>query len=252
MLRTPDSIRKYRSAHDRFLMPAIMNFFKKEFPGFFGPIVRENIAQSLINIFESLCPEHSRLKPGQMLWNALDKNTRADSYRRRYKPVVLTIVSDEDISMFEQRKSIPMIRKNVIVRITKEAYQQGGILSARDISLLLVHDASHISHLRIEYENENKTILPHPGVLHDMGSTITHKRQIIYKYVVEKKPPMIVAYETNHSQLAVDRYLKDFNRVKVLTNDGKDIDFIHQITNIAKPVIRQYQQIIEKYVKERI
>lgn len=252
MIRTPDSIRKYHSAHDRFLKPAIANFFKKEFPGFFGPIVRENIAQSLVNIFEGLCPEHSRLNPGQMLWNALDKNTRADSYKRRYKPVVLTIISDEDISMFEKQKPVPEIRKNIIARITKEAYQQGGILSARDISLLLVMNASHVSHLRIEYENEHQTILPHPGVLHDMGSTITHKRQIIYKYVVEKKPPMVVASETNHSQLAVDRYLKDYNRVKILTKEGKDIEMIHLVTNIAKPVIRQYQQIIEKYVKEHV
>jgi hypothetical protein len=250
MLRTPDSIRKYRSAHDRFLKPAIANFFTKEFPGFFGPIVRENIAQSLITIFESLCPEKARLKPGQMLWNALDKNTRADSPKRKYKPVILTIVADEDIAMFEQKKSVTEIRKNVIARITLEAYQQGGILSARDISLLLVQDASYVSQLRIDYENKTKTILPHPGVLHDMGSTISHKRQIIYKYVVEKKSPVVVANETNHTQPAVDRYLKDFNRVKVLADEGKDTEMIHLLTNIAKPVVRQYQQIIQKYVKE--
>lgn len=252
MLKTPDSIRKYHSAHDRFLKPSIMNFFKKEFPGFFGPIVRENIAQCLVNIFESLCPEQSRLKPGQILWNALDKNTRGDSAKRKYKPVILTIVSDDDITMFEKKVPVPQIRQNIIARITQEAYSQGGILSARDISLLLVQDAAYVSQLRIKYETENQTVLPHPGVLHDMGSSITHKQQIVYKYVVEKKTPRTVAMETNHSQLAVDRYLKDYNRVKVLYIEGKDIDTIHLVTNIAKQVIKQYQQIIEKYIKERV
>jgi hypothetical protein len=250
MLKSPDSIRKYHSAHDRFLKPAIANFFLKEFPGFFGPIVRENIAQSLIALFESLTPDKSRLKPGQMLWNALDKNTRADSPRRKYKPVILTLVCDEDITMFEKKMSIVDIRKNVIARITREAYQQGGILSARDISLILIQDASYVSELRINYEKANNTILPHPGVLHDMGSTVTHKSQIVYKYVMEKKSSLKVSRETNHCQLAVDRYLKDYQRIKYLTKAGNDIETIHLLTNISKSVIKQYQQILKQHVKE--
>jgi hypothetical protein len=249
MLRTPDRIRKYRSAHDRLLIPAIANFFAKEFPGFFGPIVRVNIAKSLVELFESLYPEKSKLKPGQLLWNALDKNTRADSPKRKYKPVILTIVSDQDISDFEHKVPISKIRKNAIARITLEAYQQEGILSARDISLLLIQNEAYISRLRIDYENENKTILPHPGVLHDMGSSISHKKQIVFKYFVEKKSPLAVARETNHSQLAVDRYLKDFQRIKFLANEGKDIETIHLLTKISKCVIIQYKQIIEQYVK---
>ena len=107
----------------------------------------------------------------------------------------------------------------------REAYQQGAVLSTRDLSLLLVSGAAYLSQLRIEYEKEHKTILPHTGVIHDMGTTLTHKRIIIYKHVVEKKDPSIVARETNHSQLAVDKYLKDYNRVKTLVNDKKMLIF---------------------------
>lgn len=250
MIRKPDAIRKYQSAHDRFLKPALVNFFAREFSGYFGPIVRENIADELVSLFNSLCPESSRLKPGQMIWNALDKNTRADSPNRRYKPVILTVVNDHDIGMFEKRKPLPEIRKQVMARMIREAYAQDGILSTRDLSLILTMDAAHLSQQRIEYELQNKTVLPHTGVIHDMGTTITHKSQIIFKYVIEKKDPKTVAYETNHSQLAVDRYIKDYNRVKTLTDDGKDIDFINLTTNIARHVIIQYQQILKQYVKE--
>ena len=133
----------------------------------------------------------------------------------------------------------------------REAYQQGAVLSTRDLSLLLIQSAPGLSHQRIEYEKENQTVLPHTGVIHDMGTTLTHKRIIIYKHVVEKKDPSIVARETNHSQPAVDKYLKDFNRVKTLVNDNKDLNFIHHTTNISRPVIKQYLQIINDYVKER-
>ena len=249
MIKTPEATRKYYAAHDRFLKPAIINFFAREFAGYFGPIVRENIAQALIDIFEENAPKTTRIKHGQMLWNALDKNTRADSPNRKYKPVVLTLVNEQDIDLFIKKVPVKQIKKCVIARIMNEAYKQGGLLSTRDISLILASDASYLSNLRIEYENLNQIILPHTGSLHDMGSTLTHKVQIVRKYVVEKKPSNIVAKETNHSQKAVDHYIRDYNRVKTLFDDGKDTDYIHITTKIAKPVIWQYLDIINNISK---
>lgn len=250
MNRQPDGIRKYRTAHDRFLKPAIVNFFRTEFSGHFGPIIRENIAEALIDLFDSLCPEQSRIKPGQMVWNALDRHTRADSPKRRYKPVILTVVDKTDIEMFEKEEPVSKIRKQVMARMMKEAYQQGGLLSTRDVSLILSHNARTLSVERAKYEQENETVLPHTGSIQDMGSTLTHKVQIVYKHVVQGKDPMTVARETNHSQCAVDRYIKDYHRVKTLTDDGKEIDYINLTTNISKHVIIQYQQILKQYVKE--
>jgi hypothetical protein len=251
MIPKASSVKHYSSAHDRFLKPAIVNFFEREFCGMFGPVVRENIADALIALFNSLCPESSRLKPGQIIWNALDKRTRADSEKRRYKPVILSLITDDEVSMFEKGISVSTIRKNVMARMIIEAFQQGAVLSTRDLSLLLVSSAPYLSQLRIEYEKEHKIVLPHTGVIHDMGTTLTHKRIIVYKHVVEKKDPSIVARETNHSQPAVDKYIKDFNRVKTLVNDDKDLNFIHHTTNISRQVIKQYLQIINDYVKER-
>ena len=249
MNRQPDGIRKYRTAHDRFLNPAIVNFFKTEFSGHFGPIIRENIADALIDLFDSLCPESSRLKPGQMVWNALDRHTRADSPKRRYKPVILTVVDKTDIEMFEKEQPASKIRTQAMARMMNEAYQQGGLLSTRDVSLILYTKASALSVERAKYEKENQTVLPHTGSLQDMGSTLTHKVQIVYKHVVQGKDPLTVARETNHSQCAVDRYIKDYHRVKTLTDDGKDIDYINLATNISKHVIVQYQQILENMSK---
>lgn len=249
MIRTPETIRKYRPAHDRFLKPAIINFFAREFAGYFGPIVRENIARALIDIFEENAPSVTRIKHGQLLWNALDKNTRADWNNRKYKPVVLTLVNEQDVNLFMENKPVRQIKKQVIARIMTEAYDQGGLLSTRDISLIMASYASDLSNLRIQYENENQIILPHTGSLHDMGSTLTHKVQIVRKYVVEKKPSNVVAKETNHSQKAVDHYIRDYNRVKTLYDDGKNTDYIHITTKIARPVIWQYLDIINNISK---
>ena len=250
MITESRNVKQYRSAHNRFLKPMIVNFLVYELR-YLGPVTAANVADELIRIFEENVPQTDRLRHGQMLWNALDKNTRGDSKNRKYKSVVLSVVTDEEVALFEQGKSIREIRKQIIARIIKEAYQQGGILSTRDAGLILAQDCSVISNARIEYETEHQTVLPHPGVLHDMGSTVTHKQIIIQKYVAEKKATNIIALETNHSQRAVDHYIRDYNRVKTLLDDHKDLEFIHMATKIAKPVIAQYQAIFNQYVKER-
>ena len=242
MIQKSRNVKQYRSAHDRYLKPMIVNFLVHELR-YLGPITAANVADELIGIFEENVPQKDKLKHGQMLWNALDKNTRGDSKKRKYKSVIISVVADEDVALFEQGKPSREIRKQIIARIMKEAYQQGGVLSTRDVALILSKDSAGISHERIQYETENQTVLPHPGVLHDMGSTITHKRMIVHKYVVEKKSTNIIALETNHSQRAVDHYVRDYNRVKILLDESKTLEFIHLATKIAKHVIKEYQKI---------
>jgi hypothetical protein len=56
---------------------------------------------------------------------------------------------------------------------------------------------------------------------------------------------LIVAKETNHSAWAVDRYLKDFNRVRLCHQEGKDPTFISLATGLNKLVVNEYLKIIE-------
>ena len=250
MLPIPDASKRYKSAHKRFLKSAVENFFKTEFAKSFGPNVRSFIADELIKIFKENNRDTNSLKPGQVLWNAIDKDTRADSYNMKLVPVILTLVSDDDISKLENGLKVSEHKQNVIARILKEAYSQGALLSMRDVSLLLVMSGSFATHNRKKYEEKHNINLPHPGNLQDMGSCLTHKYQIIYKCVVEKKDPLIAAKETNHTIMAVDRYLKDFNRIKTLYLDDKDQDYIHLVTKLSLNLIAQYVNIINQYVKE--
>lgn len=250
MLPISSASKHYSSAHKRFLKPAIENFFKTEFTKSFGPNVRSFIADELIKIFQENNRDINSLKPGQVLWNAVHKNTKSGSYNMKIVPVILTLVDDDDIFKLEKGLKIPEHRQNVVARILQEAYSQNALLSMRDVSLLLSINDGAASSTRKAYEKKHNVNLPHPGNLQDMGSCITHKYQIIYKCVVEKKDPITAAKETNHTIMAVDRYLKDFNRVKTLCLDDKDEDYIHLVTKLSLNLIAQYVSIINQYVKE--
>ena len=78
-----------------------------------------------------------------------------------------------------------------------------------------------------------------------MGSCITHKTMIVKKVVLDKKDPLTVANETKHSISSVDRYLKDYYRVKYCFDDNKDIDFTAKATGMTKVVVKQYFEIID-------
>ena len=244
MIKSPDSVKRYAAAKHRFLRPVMINFFAREFPKLFGPVMRERIADELIDLFEKTTPEVKRIKPGQILWNALDKNTRGDSPNRRYVTVVLSVITENDVEQLANGVPMSVVAQNAVARMIKEAYEQGGILSGRDIGLLTLRSSSWVSKLRLKYEKEHDCLLPHTGLLHDMGSCISHKTTIIRKVLVEKKDPADVARECNHTQRAVDHYLKDFHRVKTAYNQNQDNNYIHIVTGIAKHVVKQYIEII--------
>jgi hypothetical protein len=244
MIKAPDSVKRYNAAKHRFLRPVLINFFAREFPKLFGPVMRERIAEELIDLFEKTTPEVKRIKPGQILWNALDKNTRGDSPNRRYVTVVLSVITENDVEQLVNGVPMSVVANNAIARMIKEAYKQGGVLSSRDIGLLTLKNPTCVSKMRLEYEKNNKCLLPHTGLLHDMGSCISHKTTIIRKVLVEKKDPADVARECNHTQRAVDRYLKDFHRVKTAYKQNQDNDYVHIVTGIAKHVVKQYIEMI--------
>jgi hypothetical protein len=136
VIKVSDGIKRYRLAKGRFFKPVIINFFARECPRFFGLVMREKLADELIKLFEAIAPETSRLKHGQILWNALDKRTRGDSPCRRYVPVILTVISEEDVTQLTEGVPMSQVAENAIARMIREAYRQGGILSCRDIGLL--------------------------------------------------------------------------------------------------------------------
>lgn len=246
-----DSHKKYNSAKDRFLKASLNQFFKREFPTYFGPSIREKIILELLKRIEKVYPSKTRVEPGQIVWNTLDKNTPACSNNVNYVSVILTVTSSQDIEKLSQGEKITQVKKHIIARLCREAFEQGGLLSMRDISLLLAQDLAYTSKIRKKYEQENNTILPHTGSLHDVGTCLSHKKIIVRKVMIEKQDPNYVAKATNHSQNSVDKYLRDYQRVKLVYEKSDDINYIHSVTAIAKHVIKEYIKIINKQRKQK-
>ena len=239
--------KQYSSAQRRLLPALIADFFAVNFPKLFGPAIRDRIADELLTLLEAQWPAYGHLQPGQCLWNAVAIDTRADSPKLRLVPVVLTLVHPDDIARRSANTPLTQITQDAIARLLEEAYQQGALLSMRDLALLTWHRETTMTGARQAWETQHDRTLPHPGTLQDMGTCITHKTAIVVKAVYEKKSTRQVAQETRHTQQAVDRYLKDFYRVRTCYRHHPDQDFICQVTGMSVHLVKQYLDIIHQY-----
>ena len=249
MIAPPVAERHYGSARKRFLQSSIERFLDTEFPRTFGPVIRHKIAQQIVELVDRQLPAKDHLRPGQCLWNAVSIATRADSPHCRLVPVVLTLIDPSDVEQLAAGTPMSQIAQKAIARLTQEAFQQGALLSMRDIGLLVWREITSVSHLRQAWEARHQTSLPHTGSLQDVGTCISHKTTIIRKVVYEGKDPHRVSDETKHSQQAVDRYLKDFYRVKTCFQHNPDFDFITRTTGLSKHLVNQYVDIITQNEK---
>lgn len=246
MIEAPYYVKKYSSAKERFLKQMIANFFTSELPKLFGPTLRDKLAGEIVKLVLKAMPEKEHVKPGQIVWNAIDTRTRPDSPNRRFVPVILTIIDEKDIERLTKGQPMQQIAQNAIARVTQEAHKQGGLLSMRDIGLFSWRQGADISKKRKAYEKDHETVLPHTGSLQDMGTCISHKTTIVRKVIAEKKDPLQVASETNHTLRAVENYIKDFRRVQTCHKNNQDLDFITQATGMTKHLVKQYIEILHK------
>ena len=249
MIPASFAVHHYASARKRFLPAAIGQFFEREFPRLFGPLLCERIAAAITAIVEEQLPPKDFLRPGQCIWNAVSVTTRPDSPGLKLVPVILTLIEEEDIALYLQGRRPTFMVKRGIRRMLLEAHRQGALLSMRDLALLYGKDIGRISTLRQQIEAGNNETLPHSGSLQDFGSTVTHKEIIIRKVIYEGKDPQQVSRETKHTQQAVDRYLKDFHRVRTCFRINRGSEFIHRATGLSIRLINKYIEIIERYEK---
>ena len=220
-----------------------------------GPLVVDLFVKRLEEMVREFFPPTSFLKMGQILWFAVAKEEKP-SYgktmdRTKVVPVILTLVSHQDIKNRIDGLPWAKIRRQVLARLCQEAYEQGGVLALADLALLNQMTIAPVSrHLRA-YQEENDCILPYRGTVHDMGRAITHKGQIWKKRVIEKKSVSETAQQTHHTPEAVQRYEVNLNRVLFCLERGLSVKEASFVTKLSGNLVLEYQNIGQEIDKAK-
>ena len=263
LTRTQINEKKFRRINDKSLRQLLIHRFLNDYGYDKGEVTATAIVDDILKTvkdyfvitlpLEKLAtgdalPEERLLSYGHLVWMAVpieEHPERGKSIvKTRMKPVILTYLAAEDIESFRNGFTSRQLRINRLVRWCHQAYDQGALLTQLDLAVLLNVCDAVVS----DYVNEwQKTIgelwFPTRGNIHDLSGAITHKKEIITLYLQGHLTPRIAA-KTKHSKEAVDRYIRDYESVKVVRTATADMDKISQITRLSKRVISQYLDLI--------
>ena len=205
---------------------------------------QDNSVASVVNNTDN---KSNQITDGQLVWMAVPVDEfpkRGKSIANtRLKPIVLSFLTDDDISHIAHGFDSKSLRMKRLERFVDEAFDQGALLTQLDLAALLGVCDAVVSKYVCEIQQSGK-LLPTRGNIHDLSGAITHKREIITLYLQGYLTPDI-AMKTNHSKEAVDRYIKDYHKVEILWKHGiNNLDQISQLTRLSKKVAQQYVDLL--------
>lgn len=229
---------------------ALDSFFAHEVPQIGGSRTRQLLVQLIQELVGRFYPKATHLSQGQIQWTAVHKLERAGYGKRitqsRLTPVILDLVQSKDALDRAGGKKLREVKQDAVVRLFQQAYQQDGVLTNGDLAVLLKISPSTVSHYAREWEKTNGRYLPRRGVIHDIGPTLTHKRQIVRMIVLEGRKVEDVCRATDHSPEAAHRYLKTFKQVLLCHRKGFTIQETAYAVKISQRLVREYLDLIQE------
>lgn len=229
---------------------AIKVLIQAEYKFLGGERVQDMFVDDLMNIYKQYHHDPWTLNVGQIMWFAVAIDEKPGPAKKlcdtRIVPVILSVIHDEDNKFRENGYSPKEIRKMRIVRLLKEAYAQGGVLSQGEVAIIIGTSAGTISKEIRDYQNETGEILPYRGTIHDLGRTLTHKKVIVSLFL-QNIPTPDIARRTSHTEEACDRYIKSFKRVQMLAKTMNALE-ISRVLEMSESLVKEYLELHNDFI----
>lgn len=245
--------KKFRRIHDKSLEQVLLHRFLNHYGYEKGEVTARAIIDDLLQLIERhflICRPHDDavlLKYGQMAWPAVPIEERPKRGQRvqdiPMKLVVLTFLADEDVQSIRKGFRSRELRIRRMARWADEAFDQGALLSQLDLAILLNVSDKMVCDYVNDFQNASGRLLPTRGNIHDLSGHITHKREIVTLYLRGLDTPRI-ARKTRHAKESVDRYIRDFETVRLLTQISTDPHEIGRLARLNPKVVQQYLDLL--------
>ncbi|MFQ6609256.1 MAG: DUF1670 domain-containing protein [Fidelibacterota bacterium] len=209
------------------------------------PIIAEAYYQQVSGYFH----EHANisLSSGEVAYEAVAAEEPAGKHIRLTRKVTTRLKLldfNSDLQALAEY-GLAGLRRHRLSRLSKQAYDQGALLSYEDLAMLLTSSPATIKRDIALLKKQGLFIMTRGQKL-DMGPGISHKTQIVELYLKDYTFTDIER-KTNHSETSVKRYLADFIQVASLVKQQFSVHQIRVITQRSEKLIREYTQLYEEY-----
>lgn len=241
----------------RSLKQQVLYKFINEYGYERGPIVAEAIVDDLLALIEQVYSDH--LPPRHINWPAVPIHNGRKGKSPDIHSLVnvrLQMVTEPEVAILNDQKLLGQqaakrsFNQARFARWCQEAYEQGAVLSLFDLSLLSGLGEGQVGYLLRQYQQEQHLTLPLRGTVHDIGPAVSHKAEVIRRFL-RGQSPADIARDLNHTQQAVDIYIKDYEVTRKLVQKFPIKD-IPALCRRSASLVNQHVKLIRQYEPDLI
>lgn len=245
----------YGPAACKTLTGAIDSFFANELPQIGGAMTRRHIVAFIMQLIDDYIPKSERLQQGQMPWVATHKDDKLrfghSVDTSKLTQVYLTPTPVSEIKERADGKHLRDIKIDRVASLCQEAFAQDGVLTNAEIAIMLKTTPTTVGKYIRAWEEKHGRLLPRRGTIHDLGPSLTHKKEICQALFLEGKTVGDIMRETDHSEEAIHRYISMFKRVLTCRKKGLDQESTRYAVSISKRLCQEYYDLIDLFAEEK-
>lgn len=253
--RPPHRQRNFSPLRDKTLLNVLRQLFVTEFGYENKVIFAEAMIERILETIETFVKPAALLRPGQLLWMAVADDGRKHAFQPMKKipqvPVILDLITDHDLQSLADGEEMITVRRQRHARLVDQAHNQGGALAYPDLSAITLTSEWCVGYDVAHIEQAEGRLLPHRGVVHDAGRTISHKVEVIRLLEAGYLEPDIARkLSPIHSLRSVERYAQTYRNVLKLLEQGLAPTEISGILNIGLGLVEAYIDLVEEHHPE--
>ena len=256
----------YHGCAQRTFERALIGMLEKNYRLIGSRRVLELLATDVEALVEQFYPQPERLSNGWLVFTGtLATDTKVhpgyEAGEHELMTIAWPLITAEDIEALCNlptgevgRKAKRELYKRRLLRLVEYGLNHlwgPVLLTLADLSLMTGLSTVQVSLYLNELRKETGKPLPTKGYHFDQGMRPTHKREVItlYKTGVDEAD---VARRTGHSQSSVGRYIRDYERVKLLLSHDTPPGQIATLTTLQPNVVRAYVELVGEYHPDRV
>jgi hypothetical protein len=210
-----------------------------------SPFEAEAIRDAVHEVYAPLLEAADRLKPGQIPVSVIDAGVAPNVplAQAQQRLVILTLDAGTPDHAVRRQGGVVALRRHRVARVCEEAFQQGGLLTLEGIADVfncavrtLVSDLAALRAQGIAP--------PLRSTVKDMGRALTHRREIITRWLAGGEYSEIAA-ATHHSVPAVANYVDKFRRCVLLLRQGTDIETTALVARVSPALVRIFHALAQ-------
>jgi len=241
----------YGPAAQKTFTGALEAFFAREFPQLAGERARRAIVQGIVDMVHGFFPATTNLRQGQTTWISVAKDEEC-SYgktinKTRMVPVIVSLLAIDEAQQRRNGIHLRDLKREAVARACLEIDSQGGCVIAAELAIMFKTTPTTVGRYISQWETEHGKLLPRRGTIHDMGPTLTHKKEICRLLFIENKTVSEVVRLTKHSTKSIDRYITHFRQVFTCKTKGLNVKETALATKLSQRLVNEYHRLFEEY-----